>query len=156
MFLRVHDFSTAWRHESANTARLFAQLTDASLAVRIAEGYRSLGELAWHIVVAPKTIMAHVGLVFPGPDRSSSPPAGAAEIHSNYVDAAKMFGTAVLDSWTDDMLGETVEFYGTASPRGRVLATTLHHEIHHRGQVTVLMRQAGLKVPGMYGPSKDD
>ena len=27
---------------------------------------------------------------------------------------------------------------------------------HHRGQMTILMRQAGLLVPGMYGPSKDE
>ncbi|MCK4657684.1 MAG: hypothetical protein KAT85_11650, partial [candidate division Zixibacteria bacterium] len=28
--------------------------------------------------------------------------------------------------------------------------------IHHRGQMTVLMRQAGLKVPGVYGPSMEE
>ena len=27
------------------------------------------------------------------------------------------------------------------------------HQIDHRGQMTVLMRQAGLNVPGVYGPS---
>jgi uncharacterized damage-inducible protein DinB len=32
----------------------------------------------------------------------------------------------------------------------------LENEIHHRGQMTVLMRQAGLKVPGVYGPAKED
>ena len=35
------------------------------------------------------------------------------------------------------------------------LMVMLHHEIHHRGQMTVLMRQAGLKLPGVYGPSAD-
>jgi uncharacterized damage-inducible protein DinB len=32
----------------------------------------------------------------------------------------------------------------------------MSHEIHHRGQMTVLMRQAGLKVPGVYGPSREE
>ena len=36
-----------------------------------------------------------------------------------------------------------------------IRAALLHHEIHHRGQMTVLMRQAGLKLPGVYGPSAD-
>jgi len=30
------------------------------------------------------------------------------------------------------------------------------HQAHHRGQMTVLMRQAGMKVPGVYGPSKEE
>lgn len=29
-------------------------------------------------------------------------------------------------------------------------------ETHHLGQMTVLMRQAGLNVPGVYGPSKEE
>ncbi len=30
------------------------------------------------------------------------------------------------------------------------------HQAHHRGQMTVLMRLVGLKVPGVYRPSKDE
>lgn len=30
------------------------------------------------------------------------------------------------------------------------------HEIHHRGQLTILMRQAGITVSGLYGPSKEE
>jgi len=30
------------------------------------------------------------------------------------------------------------------------------HQTHHRAQMTVLMRQAGLKVPGVYGPSREE
>jgi uncharacterized damage-inducible protein DinB len=36
------------------------------------------------------------------------------------------------------------------------LQILIRHEIHHRAQMTVLMRQAGLKVPGIYGPSRDE
>ncbi|MEA3297729.1 MAG: DinB family protein, partial [candidate division Zixibacteria bacterium] len=32
----------------------------------------------------------------------------------------------------------------------------IQHQIHHRGQMTVLMRQAGIKVPSLYGPAKED
>jgi uncharacterized damage-inducible protein DinB len=32
----------------------------------------------------------------------------------------------------------------------------IQHQAHHRGQMTVLMRQAGLPVPGIYGPSKEE
>jgi len=30
------------------------------------------------------------------------------------------------------------------------------HQSHHRGQMTVLMRQAGLRVPYIYGPAYED
>ena len=30
------------------------------------------------------------------------------------------------------------------------------HEVHHRAQMTVLMRQAGLAVPGIYGPAAEE
>lgn len=32
----------------------------------------------------------------------------------------------------------------------------IKHIIHHRGQATVLIRQAGLKVFGVYGSPKED
>ena len=32
----------------------------------------------------------------------------------------------------------------------------IKHIAHHRGQITVLMRQAGLKPFGVYGPPKED
>lgn len=156
MFTRIRHFSTTWTHESAQTARLLADLTDASLGQRIAEGYRSLGELAWHVVVSPLTIMRHAGLDFDAPDKTTPMPERAAEIRSAHADAARAFLEAVERAWTDEGLREKVDFYGSRVPRGVALAVTLHHEIHHRGQMTVLMRQAGLKVRGMYGPARGE
>ena len=32
----------------------------------------------------------------------------------------------------------------------------IQHQYYHRGQMTVLMRQAGLTVPDIYGPAKEE
>jgi uncharacterized damage-inducible protein DinB len=32
----------------------------------------------------------------------------------------------------------------------------IRHQIHHRGQITILMRQAGLAAPGVYGPNEEE
>jgi uncharacterized damage-inducible protein DinB len=40
--------------------------------------------------------------------------------------------------------------------RGIVIADTLNHWVHHRGQMTVYLRLMGAKVPALYGPSADD
>jgi uncharacterized damage-inducible protein DinB len=46
--------------------------------------------------------------------------------------------------------------YGEKWKRAQTLASLVFHQIHHRGQMTVLMRQAGLKVPGIYGPAREE
>ena len=133
-----------------------AALTDASLEQRVAEGHRSLGELAWHVVVSQREILGKTGLTWDAPSKRDPAPSRAAAIHSAYVDAAKALATVVDEQWDDATLQVCDAIYGREWPRGVTLAVMLHHEIHHRGQMTVLMRQAGLKVPGVYGPSADE
>lgn len=155
MFTTIADFLETWRHESAKTAHLLAELTDESLECRIAEGYRSLGDLAWHIVVARREIAGKLGIRFDGPAKGAPVPASASEIQSDYVDSAKALAAVVEREVTDADLAADVAFYGQHEPLGAALMILFLHEVHHRGQLTVLMRQAGLRVPGVYGPSKD-
>ncbi len=54
------------------------------------------------------------------------------------------------------MLSEMIPMYGEQWPRGLALAMLISHETHHRGQMTVLMRQAGVPVPGVSGPSREE
>lgn len=46
--------------------------------------------------------------------------------------------------------------FGQKMSKGEILFFLIQHQIHHRGQMTILMRQAGLTVPGLYGPSKEE
>jgi uncharacterized damage-inducible protein DinB len=44
-----------------------------------------------------------------------------------------------------------------AMPRGAFLrAIMLNHWYHHRGQLTVYLRQLNVPVPSVYGPSADE
>ena len=63
---------------------------------------------------------------------------------------------AIKAEWNDESLQQTDDMYGQQWPRGLTLAALVHHEIHHRGQMTVLLRQAGRKVPGTFGPSREE
>ena len=60
------------------------------------------------------------------------------------------------ENWNDESLLESDEMYGDSWKRGTTLTILISHQAHHRGQMTVLMRQAGLLVPGVYGPSKEE
>ena len=62
----------------------------------------------------------------------------------------------VSKHWTDAMLIETVPMYGEDWARGKVLSALILHQTHHRGQMNILMRQAGLVVPGVYGPAYEE
>ena len=122
----------------------------------MARGHRTLGQLAWHIVVSQQEILSWTGLEYAAPRKGAPQPERAAEIYSIYVDAAKALAAAVQQQWTDETLRIKDDVYGATWPRGLTLDVMLRHEIHHRGQLTVLMRQAGLQVPGVYGPSADE
>ncbi|HLR91748.1 MAG TPA: DinB family protein, partial [Atopostipes sp.] len=56
---------------------------------------------------------------------------------------------------TDDALLEEVEGFSGKLPRGQLLRALIDHQTHHRGQMTVLLRQASLKVPPIMGPTKE-
>ncbi len=156
MFTSLAQFLSVFRAESVQTARVLAAVDDASLSQAIAEGHRTLGELAWHIVVSQREIVGKTGLRWDAADKRVRRPAGAATIHSRYVDGAKALAEAVERQWTDATLSETDSVYGMSWPRGQTLLIMVLHEVHHRGQLTVLMRQAGLAVPGVYGPARDE
>ncbi len=63
---------------------------------------------------------------------------------------------AVENDWTDQDLNDRVDFFGHQQTKAGVLRFLISHQIHHRGQMTVLMRQADLRVPGIYGPTRED
>lgn len=61
-----------------------------------------------------------------------------------------------LESWGDaELQKEDLMFGYLRWKRGQSLMALVAHQIHHRGQMTVLMRQAGLVVPEFYGPTKE-
>ena len=61
-------------------------------------------------------------------------------------------GSALQEPWSLRR-GETVIF---TSPRGEVVRMHLSHLIHHRGQLTVYLRELDVPIPPIYGPTADE
>ena len=156
MYKLIEEFLTDWRGESANTRHIMEALTDESLSRPVADEHRTLGRIAWHIVQTMPEMSAHLGLEIEGPSEDAPVPETAEAIAVAYVTAAKAVWAQVHEHWTDETLVIEDDLYGQKWARGFTLKALLNHEIHHRGQMTVLMRQAGLRVPGVYGPSYED
>ena len=100
-------------------------------------------------------MMERTGLKVAGPSHDSPPPASAGAIVAAYETASKAVADGVA-GWTDATLEVEDDMYGEKWPRGSTLQALVVHQAHHRGQMTVLMRQAGLKVPGVYGPAREE
>jgi uncharacterized damage-inducible protein DinB len=156
MYRTIEDFKKDWDYESEVTTKMLGALTDASLDQRVTSDGRTLGFMAWHIVIC-LGMATEAGLPsFQAADpHSSQPPSGAA-IADAYKKSAAELAASVQRHWQDANLLEEVQMYGETWTRGYALSAMVKHQTHHRGQMTVLMRQAGLAVPGAYGPSKEE
>ena len=155
MFRRVADFQKAWEHERESTLKVLGALTDASLAQAVTKDDRTLGRLAWHLATTLGEMMERTGLKVVGPAHDAPAPASAAAIVSAYGTASKAVADGVA-AWSDPTLEVEDDMYGQRWARGLTLQALITHQAHHRGQMTVLMRQAGLKVPGVYGPAREE
>lgn len=156
MFHSIKEFSETWKQHSEATEKILAALTDKSLSQKVGPDDRTLGRMTWHIVTAIPEMMGRVGLKLNGPAAESPLPKTAAEMSKGYNTLAKSLQEQVEKDWKDDTLQIEDDMYGFKWKRGLTLRILVDHEIHHRGQITVLMRQAGLKVPGIYGPSREE
>ncbi len=46
--------------------------------------------------------------------------------------------------------------FGREESNAMIIMGLIKHIVHHRGQITILMRQAGIKPFGVYRPPKED
>ncbi|WP_075620239.1 DinB family protein [Paenisporosarcina indica] len=155
MYHTIEEFVADWTYESESTQKLLDLLSDDSLGTQVKEGERSLGFLAWHIVISLHEMLSRMGLEFEAPHQDAALPATAKEIADGYRQANQGF-TESVRKWSDVKLADENDMYGEMWSNAQTLNMVVKHQIHHRGQLTVLMRQAGLPLVGMYGPSRED
>jgi uncharacterized damage-inducible protein DinB len=159
MFRHLDDFRSCWQEECAKTLEVFKAIPDEAMGVAVAPEHRDLRRLAWHLVETLIEMPGHCGLEIVGAQLIQdgfivAPPRSMQEVSDTYAAAADSLLEA-LRAWTDGDLETEDEMYGDRFKRGTTLFILVMHQAHHRGQMTVLMRQAGLKVPGLYGPAKE-
>jgi uncharacterized damage-inducible protein DinB len=153
MFCSISDFLDVWQYEADATLKLLRLLTDDSLQQRISPEGRTLGRLANHLIETLTEMPHRAGLPIQEEqvayDKASDIVAAYERVNKNFVEALKQ-------SWKDEDLKKEANMYGEVWKNGSTLFILVTHQAHHRGQMTVLMRQAGLKVIGVYGPAKEE
>jgi len=160
MYRTLADARHRLAEEATHTLAILDALTDAALAQGVTPEDRTLGRLAWHLVACRMSIATQAGLAVEGPALSAQGdlvdpvPATIAEIRQAFIAAQAALDRA-LEAWTDADLAQETPMYGEVWTKGFCLEAIVAHEAHHRGQMTVLMRQAGLVPPGIYGPTRE-
>jgi len=156
MYRVVNDFLEDWKFESDGTLKLLGKLTDKSLQQKVTPEGRSLGRLAWHMTLTVQQMLIRTGMAQGGPAEDAPVPKTAKEITEVYRKLAGVVFQQVQKNWKDSDLLTEVSMFGEMWTKGKVLKSLVLHQTHHRAQIMILMRQAGLEVPGIYGPAREE
>ena len=149
MYRNVSEFIQDWTRESGISLKVELALNDASLSQKTDPEGRTLGQLAWHMVVMIGMTGAAVGLPVESPARGTEPPASARTIAQAYEKAARSLGEQAGQKLKDGELSTEIPLFGRTLTIAWALHSLVRHQIHHRAQMMILMRQAGLVPPGV-------
>lgn len=156
MYVTISDFIREWNNEAKLTQNVLDGLTDASLKQQVHPEGRTIGRIAWHLTTSIPGYLAHFGLNIEEVENEENLPTSAKEIADSFKNISSYAAKVVEEQWTDETLAKVQTAFGREESNAQILMGLIKHIVHHRGQVTVLMRQAGIKPYGVYGPPKED
>ena len=151
-------------HEAKTTRRVLERVPDGQLTWRPHPKARTLGELALHVAMVPGGVAELGASSSPAqaPKFGTDPsPKGSSELIPA-LDQSIAKAKSVLGGMDDATLTATWQMMNGdrelfAIPRVAFLRSImLNHWYHHRGQLTVYLRELGVPVPSIYGPSADE
>lgn len=154
----IENFVTVWEREAQKTAEMLKVLPAGQYDFRPDASGRSLGELAWHL--AEVDAYVSFGIANRTFSQDAKPPnikrpmtieALASAYERIHKDAKER-----LASLTVADLENKMQFFGSTQTVSALLWNAmLLHSIHHRGQLSLLVRLAGGVVPQIFGPTRE-
>lgn len=155
----VETFFAAWDREAQKTVELLKMLPAGQYDFRPDADGRSIGELAWHIAELDAYIS--LGISNGHFSQDAKPPnilrpRTIGELAPGYERIHKE-ARERLASLTVADLEKELEVFGSNSTVSALLwDNMLAHSIHHRGQLSLLVRLAGGAVPSLFGPTREE
>lgn len=156
MYRRVEDFLTDYCEEAHEAQKNWDTLTNSALSVNAKEGFWTIKDHLWHIASIWQYVFVNDLKLWPEDERLDQIPNNAKTLAGFYHDQTEKICHWIKKNWTDEDLAVEIELWGLKMTRGKLLWEVVKHEAHHRGQIFTLMRLAGLRVHGIYGPSKEE
>lgn len=159
----VHEFIRELRMEAPPTRRTLERVPAEKLDWKPHDKSLSMGQLAIHVANIPGVLSEislkpsfDVSTVIPRPTAAS-----IAELLSTFEESIAK-AEAILGAMTDASLSTPWRMFNgnlevASMPRADFLRSILfNHWYHHRGQLTVYLRETGALVPAIYGASADE
>src|SRR4030095_2856514 len=154
----IETFFAVWDREAQKTVEMLKMLPAGQYDFRPDSAGRSLGELAWHLAELDGYIS--FGIADGKFSQDAKPPnilrprtiealaPGYERIHKEARER--------LASLTPADLERKLEFFGSTQTVSSLLWDfMLLHFMHHRGQLSLLVRLAGGVVPALFGPTRE-
>jgi uncharacterized damage-inducible protein DinB len=150
--------------EAVTTRRVLERVPDNRLGWRPHPKARTLGELALHVAIVPGGVAQLIASPSPAraPQFGRDPsPASSSELMPA-LDQSIATAKQVLGGMDDGALTATWRMTNGerelfATTRAAMLRSImLNHWYHHRGQLTVYLRELGVPIPSIYGPTADE
>ncbi|MDB4894556.1 MAG: hypothetical protein JWN15_818 [Firmicutes bacterium] len=161
----TQHFRHLWEQEFKNTQSVLAVIPDDQMAYVPFPGAMSLRRLTLHIIGLEQQFILGVknGEIVAGSSRRDIAELQTAAAMAAHYQAQHEAFRPIVDGFDDEFLSRTVVF---KTPTGEVLrqlpgtdflfTVLLHHLIHHRGQLLTYLRLLGVKIPGLYGPTREN
>jgi len=161
--MTINDLLQELDQETRATRRVLERVPEDRLDWRPHEKSMTLGQLAMHVATLPAAIAEistrtefDVNTQIPRPSATSASEL-VTTLDQSVARARTLLGgmddAALASPWRMVSGGREV----AAMPRGALLRSVmLNHWYHHRGQLTVYLRETGARVPAIYGASADE
>lgn len=155
-------FLAEYDSEMAATRRLLERLPTGRLDWKPHGKSRTLGELGTHVTELPRWGLRFREAQFQVGSEKAPPLKTVAEFLARFDDNVAG-GRQAIAALTDDQMREEFRVLRPdgavffQSPRkSLVRRVLLSHLIHHRGQLTVYLRENEVPLPSIYGPTADE
>lgn len=156
MYYRINEFFKDWNNEVVKTTKVFSMVTEDAKAIKLGDKIRTLARLAFHIPQIISQIGAQTGLLMEAELPELPLPLTMENTMTMYLDYHTRIADSIKHKWGQTPLKEEVDLYRHKWQKGNVLNLLVQHEIHHRSQMTIIMRTLGLPVPNLYGPTIEE
>ena len=155
----LESFLETWEANTRNIVRTLETLPATQYDFRPTPDWRSLGEMGWHLA----EIEAYTSLGIERGEFSFSEKPPGVERPREIAGLAKGYERIHADARVrilalePSALDRTITFFDgrPLSVRDILWNATLHHSIHHLGELVLMCRMAGGTPPGLYGPNRE-
>ena len=153
------NFLKIWDAEAMRTSQVLQALPRDQYDFRPDPGGRSIGEMAWHL--AEGDAYNSMGVAQGGFSPDMRPPGmerprqvealapGYERVHREAVERIRKLKP-------EDLEPKIPYFTGQEMSGAEILWGAVFHNIHHRGQLSLMCRLAGGVSPGVYGPNREE